>query len=459
MKIKKLKNLDLEPLPFEEAIAFFADKVPMTTAEFYELAGDMRAKAFTVARISSMDVIMDIRGAVEKAIGVGETLMDFKGRLSEIMASRGWGGLTPWHAETVFRNNIQTAYSVGRWNQMQDMGDRFYGEYDAVNDSRTRPTHAALDGKIFPMDHLFWDTWWPPNGHRCRCSVNPVHKYEVEEEGLTVETESPMGMKPDPGWGQHPGKTQWKPDLEKYPDELKNAFTKDLQGQEPIFKNKKHQAEYERYLKEYQGLDAGALQGKLKKQCPKTLNALDDWTSVSTQGLEATALKYKAAMMENRSLKAYSSKKYSEKMIESAAKKIPNREYLRIRAMTQAHLKTVGVDTKKLYRGTDGRKTGPAYAQKIKEIRISNPSNWHELDTTFKENALAGWTDDRGIARGFGDLVDGITTEVEFKAQDIFLDHNIWPKGADFLPERETIVFGDLGRSVKLESIMIPEGG
>jgi SPP1 gp7 family putative phage head morphogenesis protein len=236
------KNISLEPLPFDEAIAFFADKIPMTIDEFYALADDMRAKAFTVARVSSMDVIMDIHGAIETAIDTGEALADFQGRLSDIMAARGWEGLTPWHMETVFRNNIQTAYSVGRWNQMKDSADRFYGEYDAVNDSHTRPTHAALDGKIFPMDSPFWDTWWPPNGHRCRCGVNPVHKYVVEEEGLKVETDDPTntliepkdprtGMKmparyllPDEGWDHHPGKMEWKPDLSKYPDELRKQF-------------------------------------------------------------------------------------------------------------------------------------------------------------------------------------------------------------------------------------------
>ena len=29
--------------------------------------------------------------------------------------------------------------------------------------------HRALDGKCFPVDHPFWHTWFPPNGHRCRC--------------------------------------------------------------------------------------------------------------------------------------------------------------------------------------------------------------------------------------------------------------------------------------------------
>lgn len=160
------EHIDLEPLPFEEAIAFFVHKVPLTVDEFYALAEEIRARAFTVARVTSMDVIMDIKDAVDRALVDGETLVEFQGRIGEIMSARGWEGLTPWHMETVFRNNIQTSYSVGRWNQMKDSADRFYGEYDAVNDLATRPTHGAHDEKIYPLDHPFWDTWWPPNGHR-----------------------------------------------------------------------------------------------------------------------------------------------------------------------------------------------------------------------------------------------------------------------------------------------------
>lgn len=162
-------NMTLTPLPFEEAIAFFSDKLPLTAAEFYALADAARARAFTVARVTGMDVITDIHNAIGRALEAGETLKDFQGRLSDIMAARGWEGLTPWHAETVFRNNIQTAYSVGRHEQMTAAVDRFpYWEYDAVNDAATRPTHAAHDGKVYPADHPFWDTWYPPNGHRCR---------------------------------------------------------------------------------------------------------------------------------------------------------------------------------------------------------------------------------------------------------------------------------------------------
>ena len=245
-------SLKLEPLPFGEAIGFFRDKVPMTAGAYRALTDIQREKAFTVARVASADILMDIRDALDRAIADGETPADFESRLAEIMAARGWQGLTPWHTETVFRNNIQTAYSVGRFRQMQALGDRFYGEYDAVNDSATRPTHSALAGRIFPLDHPFWDTWWPPNGHRCRCSVNPVHKHAVEEEGLKVETEDPTGglvepidpktgrvmparpLMPDPGWDHHPARSEWEPDLEKYPKRLSRALEADGLGKSPL---------------------------------------------------------------------------------------------------------------------------------------------------------------------------------------------------------------------------------
>jgi SPP1 gp7 family putative phage head morphogenesis protein len=172
-----------------------------------------------------MDVIMDMHKAIEKAIAEGETLAIFQGRMKDIMAARGWEGLTPWHLDTIFRNNVQTAYNVGRYRQMIDMEDRFpYWEYDAVNDSRTRPSHASLDGKIFASNHPFWDTWYPPNGHNCRCGVNPVHKYVVEEEGLKIETEDPIDIAPDPGFDHNPAKEPWEPDLSKYPPELRKQF-------------------------------------------------------------------------------------------------------------------------------------------------------------------------------------------------------------------------------------------
>jgi len=238
------KHIELKPLPFEEAIEAFKGTVPMTPEGFYALADEARAAAFMVSGVTRMDILVDFHNAVGKAITDGETLADFRNRVDNIFEARGWSApvdMTPWRLETIFRTNVQTAYQTGRYKQMVDQKDAFpYWEYDAVNDSRTRPSHAALDGKIFAADHPFWDTWYPPNGYNCRCGVNPVHKYEAE--GLEIETEDPTGgliepidpvtgnkmparpLIPDPGWGHNPAKSRWQPDLNKYPNELAKQF-------------------------------------------------------------------------------------------------------------------------------------------------------------------------------------------------------------------------------------------
>ena len=162
-----MPEIILKPLPFKEAIEAFRDLLPLTPDEFYAIGDEARALAFTVSRVMQMDVLVDMHIAVEKAITDGETLADFRNRVDEIFEARGWSGPAPWHTETIFRNNVQTAYSTGRYKQMVDQKDAFpFWEYDAVDDLDTRPEHAAQDDKVYPADHPFWDTWYPPNGHR-----------------------------------------------------------------------------------------------------------------------------------------------------------------------------------------------------------------------------------------------------------------------------------------------------
>lgn len=152
------------PLPFREAIAYWSGKVPMSESELNALAQEMRRKAFTLSNVTKMEILTDIYDALSKAIGEGESLGQFKGRLKDIMQQRGWEGLHPWHAELVYRNNLQTAYSTGRYQQMM-ASTREYWMYHAIRDLNSRPEHAANHGKVYRRDHPFWNTWYPPNGH------------------------------------------------------------------------------------------------------------------------------------------------------------------------------------------------------------------------------------------------------------------------------------------------------
>jgi len=47
-------------------------------------------------------------------------------------------------------------------------------KYLTVGDARVRPTHRALDEIIRPVNDSFWNNYFPPNGWRCRCTVEQL---------------------------------------------------------------------------------------------------------------------------------------------------------------------------------------------------------------------------------------------------------------------------------------------
>lgn len=72
----------------------------------------------------------------------------------------------------IYHTNMSLAFGAGQQRAMLENSDLFpYWEYISVNDSRTRPTHRALHGKIFSAT----DTqFYPPIGFRCRCTARPL---------------------------------------------------------------------------------------------------------------------------------------------------------------------------------------------------------------------------------------------------------------------------------------------
>lgn len=180
-------TITLKPLLFDEAIRFFEEKGLRLSPESYrDVWAAEHVSAFTVARVTAVDILEDIRKAVTDAIQDGIPLNEFKAALSSILEAKGWftpkgeeaeitlpdgtvrKRLTPWRLNTIYQTNLQSAYSTGRYSQMMGVAaERPYWMYDAVNDSRTRPSHAARDGMVYRFDHPFWNTWYPPNGYNC----------------------------------------------------------------------------------------------------------------------------------------------------------------------------------------------------------------------------------------------------------------------------------------------------
>jgi SPP1 gp7 family putative phage head morphogenesis protein len=211
-----------EPVQPEAALAFWAWKAAMPYHEVQKLAFSARDRAFYTAGLAAQDMVQTVKDALGEALKNGETLKDFQERIAEVLAITGWQGR---RLETIFRNNLQTAYSAGRYAKLQEVKKiRPYWQYITVGDEKVRPSHAILSGKVFPADHEFWEENYPPNGHRCRCGVRSLSARQMTKEGLEPETKMPgPGMyvdkqngdwetyvaKPgaDVGWQSNPGKT------------------------------------------------------------------------------------------------------------------------------------------------------------------------------------------------------------------------------------------------------------
>jgi SPP1 gp7 family putative phage head morphogenesis protein len=236
----------------EKAIDYFRAKGYAFSWRWEEVWQEAHAKAFTVAKAMKLDLLQDIRGACEKTLTKGNTLGEFRKELEPALKAKGWWGKaldengkvvqlgSPHRLATIYRTNAQTAFMAGRYReQKEDAGSRPYWQYVAVMDRRTRPGHAALNGKAFRHDDPFWETHYPPLGWNCRCRVRALSQKNIKDRGLEAQSaegnltwedrlisKSTGEMRPvsvftdpksgvrvatDPGWSYNPGKAWMEP--------------------------------------------------------------------------------------------------------------------------------------------------------------------------------------------------------------------------------------------------------
>lgn len=232
----------MEGVTPDAALEFWQWRAKLTDEEAKALGEGARHRAFYVSGLARHDLVMLVSDGMEEALKNGETLEGFKERIAEAIRTQGWHD---YRVENIFRTNMQTAYAAGRYKKMQAVKkSRPYWQYMAIMDRRVRPSHAILNGMVYPADHEFWKTNYPPNGFRCRCGVRTLSERQVKRMGLEVRKEMPgPGVWTDPktdyeyfvhfpgadkGFKNNPGK-DWVEsglDLKKYPDVNKKAWEK-----------------------------------------------------------------------------------------------------------------------------------------------------------------------------------------------------------------------------------------
>jgi SPP1 gp7 family putative phage head morphogenesis protein len=193
-------------VPFEEAIAAMEARGIALPAQYYgEFQGIQRQLNFSIAGVASLDQLQAVLDSLTAKLADGQSFKQWQDSVAVQDL-----GLPKHRLDNIYRTNIQNAYNRGHWEQFKE-NEKFapYLMYDAINDSRTRPSHRALDGVIRRVDDPFWDTHYPANGYRCRCSVVSLSEKQAQarsngDNGLNKKIE-PDKMKPDKGWDYNCG--------------------------------------------------------------------------------------------------------------------------------------------------------------------------------------------------------------------------------------------------------------
>ena len=265
-------------LPPKKAIEWLKAK-GISAENYRNLTESELAKVYTIARMTDLDMLNDIKQSMIQAAEQGKAFSAWKKDVLQHMANKGWihpnghdgkeiidpktGEVfgTPRRLENIYRTNMQSAYQAGQYQTyMQNVDNRPYWQYNAVGDNRTRPAHMAIDGLVYRYDDPFWATFYPPNGYRCRCTVMALGERDMTRQGLvlsesgehnlvaidkpynkqgdtyrTMAYQAPDGRlyTVDKGFGYNVGRMNYRPDLDNYDHALAHQFAKaEMRGEE-----------------------------------------------------------------------------------------------------------------------------------------------------------------------------------------------------------------------------------
>lgn len=190
------------PLPHEEAVRRIAELPLVSRAVMDEMLPELRAYAFTITGLDVGDQMAKVRDVIA-AVPKGDKTWD-KARqeiAAELVDDLG-GKASQRRAELLLRTHVFRGYAASRYRRLMQQVDVFpYWQYKTHGDGNVRPSHAALNGKIFPAGHDIWQRIFPPHDWGCRCLVVPLTKGAMERkmaesEGQRAESRNDGNLLP-----------------------------------------------------------------------------------------------------------------------------------------------------------------------------------------------------------------------------------------------------------------------
>ncbi|MDR3173010.1 MAG: minor capsid protein [Treponema sp.] len=195
-----------EPLIPKAALAYIKNKKLQPGFSYKDIWNEEHATMFTVAKAMQLDVLNDIKTAVEQALEKGETLESFRKNLRPTLQAKGWWGKKEMvdpltgktvdaqlgsdrRLKTIYDTNLRSAYQLQQWQSAQASTSHPYLMYRVGNSQRHRKEHLAWNGLVLPKDDPWWNDHFPPKEYNCKCwtmALTEERKQRLEKTGIQV---------------------------------------------------------------------------------------------------------------------------------------------------------------------------------------------------------------------------------------------------------------------------------
>lgn len=230
----------------DELVEYLKSKKLELTFNYDEMLHEAHQKAFTVAKITKLDLLSDIHLSIQEALAEGKPFSQWRDEIQPTLEKKGWWGeveaIDPRTGEvkdifvgsrrlrTIYDTNMRTAYAKGRYEAQMDSDGEYFG-YFATLDGATRPKHAKLHGTILPKTDKFWDTNYAPNDYFCRCKIRVYTKAELDARGLKPSSFRPPNVA-SKSFAYNPGKVDKSQELYKQKVDALKCKSTNAKGKE-----------------------------------------------------------------------------------------------------------------------------------------------------------------------------------------------------------------------------------
>ena len=236
-------------------IEYLKDKGLQLSWDYDEMMYEAHHRAFTVAKVTKIDLLADIQKSLVDAMASGANYKQWHDDIKPTLIKHGWYGKTEvFNEETgefktitvgskrlknIYNTNMRVSYAQGRYHQLMGFKLATFWRYNSALLETTRDSHRALHGVILPREHIFWATHYPPNDWNCQCWITAHTQKDLDKEGWSVHAgELPNIAHPD--WAYNVGADSglgraWDTKIKNLLKENKSALAKAATEEKELF--------------------------------------------------------------------------------------------------------------------------------------------------------------------------------------------------------------------------------